>query len=330
MSDAKRLTGLQVNEISLVDKPAIVERFIVTKRGDQPPAPVEKNDAAPPADTTTTADPPAAAPTATTKADDPPPAADGGGTSMPVHEALVQEKVQAISAGLQKLVADLSSGAVDADECRERMWAIQDLCWALCRDAAALNVAKSVDGPAKIGKTLETIQKARDAMRPVEKAYDAAHGKDDEMPPAKAQGMKKFTKARVEKLSGALQNLHEVLSEIAPNDVAKALSTDVAEDAANAADPPPAAEPTATTKVDDPPPAAVEKNDTAGVDQIRTDLKKAQDDAAAAAAAAVELQKRLDKLEAVGIGKALTSDTATDPEPVKKGMWSGFLEVPKR
>lgn len=298
MSEAKnQLRDLKGKEISLVDNPAIVEEFIVTKRNETVVEPVQKDAEGAPAD---------GAPVEKAEGDAP------GGVAMPVHEALIAEKVAAISSGLTKLVADLADG-MDSDACRERMWAIQDLLWDLCRDAAALNVAKSADGVAQTAKTLDTIQKARESMK-VEKA--TADGE-------KPVGMKKFTKARVAKLADGLAAIHEVLSEVAPADVAKALSTDVAEAAA-------AADAAPVEKRD--PPAA-----DPAADQLRVDLQKANDAAAAANAAAAaakadadaakaevaEVTKRIEALERTGVSKSAGGDA--QPDPVKKNIWAGTI-----
>jgi hypothetical protein len=136
--------------------------------------------------------------------------------------------------------------------------------------------------------------------------------------------MKKFTKARVEKLAKALGSLHEVLAEVSPSDVEKALSTDIAEEAAAAPDPPPAADPTAEE---------VAKNNAASVDALRVQLAKAQEAvtaaneaAAAAATTAAEVQKRVEALEAVGVGKGLATDPPpADQVPVKKSKWTGVV-----
>jgi hypothetical protein len=299
MPEAKNhLRDLKGKEISLVDNPAIVEEFIVTKRNETVVEPVQKDAEGAPADGT---------PVVTAKAEGG--AETGGGVPMPVHQALIDETVTAITAGLQKLVTDLSNG-MDSDACRERMWAIQDLMWDLCRNAAAMNVAKSADGVAATAKTLDTIQKAREAMK-VEKSADGE----------KPVGMKKFTKARVQKLADGLAAIHEVLSEVAPADVAKALSTDEAEAAA--------AE-TAPVEKRDPPadPAA---------DQLRVDLQKAIDattaanaaaaaakaDADAAKAEVAEVTKRIEALERTGVSKSAGGDA--QPDPVKKNIWAGTI-----
>lgn len=308
MADAKRLTGLKVKEISLVDSPAIVEEFIVTKRNETgTPAPVAKN-----ADGTDASATPAE-PTTTEKAE---PVAEGegagAGSSMPLHEALIAEKIAAVQIGLTKLAADIASGTADADAARERMWGIQDLLWGICSAAAAVQVTKSADGNPM--EAAATVQKARDGMK-VAKAADPA-AEDDK--PAKAPGMKKFTKSRVEKLANGLAAIHEVLQEVAPGDVQKALSAlaDGNEEPGNGD----------TNSVPTPPtaaPVAKSTEPSPEVAELRTELQKARDETATATAAASDLSKRLDALEKMGISKAAGGDAVATEQ--KKSTWAGLV-----
>lgn len=319
MADAKqRLFGLKVKEISLVDSPAIVEEFIVTKRVE-----IQKAEGA-------ATDPDPVVPVAKAEGDAAAPVVPAGeGDAMPLTQALIAEKIGAVQAGLVKLVADLASGSADVDACRERMWAIQDLCWDICRDSSALSVAKSMDGPANIGKVLATIQKSREGMK-VEKADPGtadvaadtnAVAAESAVKPA---GAKKFTKARVTKLVGALASLQEVLQEVAPGDVEKALSAVVEPGGDDA---------TAGGSTNSVPSAGsaaqdlTKRNDE--VEVLKAEVAEGKAAVASAQATATELEKRLAKLEAVGVSKSLPTDAGADTSTAAaKSTWAGFLDVP--
>lgn len=313
MSDNKRLTGLKVNEISLVDSPAIKKEFILTKRDVTKPdgqtavtkteTPVAKADgmAACPACGAACADTCTACPTCG--------AAMGGAAeptvATPLLNALMAEKTSLITAALQGLLDDVSSGECEIDDCREKMWSIQDVMWDMLRDAAAVSIAKSEGGPAKVSKALTTIQKAR--IQKSEAKVEAACAQP---------GMKKFTKARVAKLTEGLAAIHEVLSEVAPEDLAKSFSALVGGDDDMS--------PTSTNSVPAEPSATgLSKRVDDDLTKMREQVSKAEQATAASAAVAADLQKRLAAIEAVGIGKSLGTDA--QPVDVKKNVWGDVI-----
>lgn len=180
----RRLSHIRVNEISLVDKPAVKEEFYVTKKIDPTvsPAPTEVPVAK------AEGEMPEAAPVTT--------------VATPVHDALIGEKIALVKAQIDGLMASMAAGE-EMDDLRDRVWKINDALWSLLSLAVAV---QKRDGD--VIAAVKAVEVAKSLGRPGTVDVEKSAGG-------------KMTKPQVDQMVKAIKALAEVAGQV---DVEKSLS----------------------------------------------------------------------------------------------------------
>lgn len=136
----KRILEIHVDEVSLVDDPAVGEDFVLVKNQNGKPVKKAEGDG-------TVVDPSAEGNTETEPTTGTDPAATGTTAGTPIHDALVSEILNAIAEAGKQIWASAPTLNINDDEAmkafKEKIWAIEDMCWNLRNYRDVLSLAKA-------------------------------------------------------------------------------------------------------------------------------------------------------------------------------------------
>ena len=222
----RELLDIEVNEVSLVDFPAIEEEFAVIKRNEEK-AKIQK------AEDPKAEDPKAEEDKETEEEEEVAKVEDAESdtktdveasddkndksteetkTDVSTHRKMFDEKLEVLRALLDKIKASIDS--VDLKTLRENLYAMQDITWSIEREAKIINLAKRAEAAIKSGDVAGAAKLLKEAS---EAAEDDGEDKDEE---------KKFSKtvvARIRKAFEAMVKFTKSLQEVQAESLLKAM-----------------------------------------------------------------------------------------------------------